>query len=181
MEEGEWEGCGRKGEGQMPERGRRTRPREAETPGHCDELGDDGISHLLIDDVEGQDADAVELLLSGGCTHRMEGAAKWTSNNLSRCASGSPPSQQPGDCREDRAEGIGQVHPVLLLLRQVFKHTAPVPGTFHVHVILQWDPSPYKAPSKEEICEINVGNDRNEVEDLAQEKLEETNYRYPNF
>ena len=39
--------------------------------------GDDGgVGDLLVDDVEGEDADAVELLLPGSCAHRMKGAAE---------------------------------------------------------------------------------------------------------
>ena len=39
-------------------------------------IGNGNGCDLLIDDVEGEDADAVELLLSCSCAHRMKRAAE---------------------------------------------------------------------------------------------------------
>ena len=107
-------------------------------------IGNGNGYDLLIDDVEGEDADAVELLLSCSCAHRMKGAAEWkmfvfaiiplrtVSLSLSLSLSLSSHHRQthhpPGDCRKDGAERVWQVQPILLILRQVFKHTAPIPA-----------------------------------------------------
>ena len=105
-------------------------------------IGNGNGYDLLIDDVEGEDADAVELLLSCSCAHRMKGAAEWKmfvfaitplhivslSLFLSLSSHHRQTHHPPGDCRKDGAERVWQVQPILLILRQVFKHTAPVPA-----------------------------------------------------
>ena len=68
-------------------------------------------THLFVDDVEGENTEAVELLLACGRTHTVERAAKKNSVNtyVMMLLRSTSCIVVPCDCWENGAHGVGKI------------------------------------------------------------------------
>ena len=94
---------------------------EAGQDGQAEEPEPEEEINLLVDNVEGEDAETVELLLAGRSAHGVEGAAV---PGVKDGVGGGV----PGDGGEDRTHGVGQVAPCGLVMAEVLDHLGAVPG-----------------------------------------------------